>query len=250
MNIYSHYTSKEFQELTNKQENIAVLATGSIEQHGNHLPMSVDFDIANEVVNTLCKKHEKLIYLPPIYYGARSLPQSGGVNDYDSSISVTGKVLIDTFECILKSLFKSGVRQMIVINAHYENELFLCEAAECIKRDIPEFKLVILSWWTLLNEQFIKENLGKKFAGWECEHAGYCETCMMLFLYPEKVRYINDKSYKKGFKGIYDNFTYLNKSLPNIGVLSSSKGATAEIGRLMFEEVLLKLENIITAMEA
>ena len=250
MNKFYDYSSKELKDLINSKKIIATLSIGSIEQHGNHLPLSVDFDIANEIAKRICELHNTdMIYLPPIYYGARSLPQSGGVNDNDSSISLSGITLIHMFSDILISLYRIGLRHMIIINAHYENELFICEAAEKLKSEIPGFKLIILSWWNLISDKFINENIGDRFAGWDREHAGYCETSIMLYLYPEKVRYINEIYYQKGIGGIYDNFFYLNNDKPNIGVLSSSLGANAQIGEKMFNIVIDELERIIAELK-
>ena len=117
MNKFYDYSSKELKDLINSKKIIATLSIGSIEQHGNHLPLSVDFDIANEIAKRICELHNTdMIYLPPIYYGARSLPQSGGVNDNDSSISLSGITLIHMFSDILISLYRIGLRHMIIMN--------------------------------------------------------------------------------------------------------------------------------------
>lgn len=242
MNSYCNYTSKELCQKAGERRLTAVLPTGSIEQHGDHLPLSVDSDIAGAIAQAFCEDHKNTVCLAPVCYGARSLPQSGGRNDYDATVSMKGKNYLSFLEDIFLGYYRAGIRNMIVLNAHYENEIFLCEAAEEVKERTPGFRIVILSWWSLIGRELTEGDMREHFAGWEREHAGYCETSMMLYLFPKKVRFINEECKRNGMEGIYDNYLHLGKE--NNGVLSSSAGADREIGEKMFREVLRGLENI------
>ena len=51
-----------------KKKRIAVIPIGSIEQHGPHLPVSTDSDIATEIASRIAKKNNFLL-MPTIVYG-------------------------------------------------------------------------------------------------------------------------------------------------------------------------------------
>ncbi len=59
------------------QDAILVIPVGAVEQHGPHLPLTVDTEIPVRIASMLVEKL-KVIVAPAVTYGARSLPQSGG----------------------------------------------------------------------------------------------------------------------------------------------------------------------------
>src|ERR1700730_7849136 len=73
-------------------EGILVLPVGSVEQHGPHLPLTVDTEIPVRLASMLVEK-VKGVVAPAISYGARSLPQSGGAPSIAGTVAVRGSVL-------------------------------------------------------------------------------------------------------------------------------------------------------------
>ena len=62
-----------------KEKNMLfVLSVGAIEQHGHHLPVSVDHVIPYEMVRQRIADKIDVVMLPPIYYGYRSQTTVGG----------------------------------------------------------------------------------------------------------------------------------------------------------------------------
>ena len=56
-------------------QGILVLPVGSVEQHGPHLPLTVDREIPARIASAVVEKIKGFV-APAIYYGVRSLPHA------------------------------------------------------------------------------------------------------------------------------------------------------------------------------
>lgn len=242
---YINFTINEIQEFD--KIFTLLVPVGSIEQHGPHLPCSVDSDIAEAICKKITTITRNCIAAPTIHFTSRSFPQSGGVNNYHGSIYISGNVLINYFEEIIKSFLSVGFKNIVFLNGHYENENFLCEAAEINREKYGciDSKIIILSWWSLINDNFVHKYLREYFAGWDFEHAGFVETSLMKYLYPDKVRYNNHETDISLNRGIYYSDLRTRGNRLNNGVLSSAEGANAKSGQLIFDEVIKCLKGQI-----
>src|ERR1700687_5146133 len=66
---------------------ILVLPVGAVEQHGPHLPLTVDTEIPVRIASMLVERLN-VIVAPAIPYGARSLPHSGGGPSFPGPINI------------------------------------------------------------------------------------------------------------------------------------------------------------------
>src|SRR5258708_27976861 len=121
---------------------------------------------------------------PAIFYGARSLPQSGGSRDIPGTIRVRGSVLTDYLKDVVNGYISMGFRSIVVLNGHYENESFLFEALELCRQEgkLEGARIVALSWWSLVPQALLDKLIGDRFTGCHAEHASACETSLMLHL--------------------------------------------------------------------
>ena len=94
---------------------ILVLPVGAVEQHGPHLPLTVDTEIPARIASMLTDKL-KVIVAPAIPYGARSLPQSGGGPGFPGTINIRGSVLTDYLKDIIAGYVATGFRSIVVLN--------------------------------------------------------------------------------------------------------------------------------------
>ncbi|MBV8753087.1 MAG: creatininase family protein [Hyphomicrobiales bacterium] len=236
---YGDLTSEE----TEKQlaSRILFLPIGTIEQHGPHLPLSVDVDISTAVAERLAEILAG-IAAPSINYASRSLPQSGGGHVFPGTIHVRGSALVDYFVDVLACFLHWGAAKIVIINGHYENESFLFEALELLRERnlLRGVNMLALSWWSAIDAAFIQRHLGDQFFGWHAEHAGIVETSLMLHLRPETVRQIRVDNPRPPPAGVYRH-PPSQEATGYRGVLSSTSAATAEFGRPLLEHIC---ENI------
>lgn len=128
----------------------AVVPVGSTEQHGAHLPVTTDTDIASALSARLAEKIGAVL-MPPVHYGVSfehaPLFQA----------SVPPGVLASQVEWLCRSLASCGIGPAFVVNGHHGNVAAL-DGARGAR---------VLHYW--------------KFAG-SFDHAGRVETSLMLAL--------------------------------------------------------------------
>src|SRR5271165_1575743 len=108
------------------KDSILLVPVGAVEQHGPHLPLTVDTEIPVRIASLLAERLN-VIVAPAIPYGARSLPQSGGGHSFPGTINIRGSVLTDYLKDVVAGYIASGFRSIVILNGHFENESFIFE---------------------------------------------------------------------------------------------------------------------------
>jgi len=150
-----------------------IVPVGSTEQHGEHLPFTVDTQIATEVAKRVAQRIGAIV-APPVYYGL-SAAHMGFPGSAWLSMDTFRRVIED----ISVSFAKSGFKRIIWLNGHYCNQPALFVACTDITgtAKVPEdTKVYGFSYWLALPG----EELGK-YLSWEAGwHANVGETSIML----------------------------------------------------------------------
>ncbi len=244
------YKNRAYSDLTSAEVNATLKAgtliwpCGTIEQHGPHLPLSVDVDIPCAIAQEVSKEIDAYT-LPPLIYGARSLPQSGGGLSFPGTLFAHGASLINYVESILDSVFNLPIKKLVILNGHFENEAFLFEAVDsCYQRGkAKDVEIFVVSWWSLVDEDWVRSNL-PDFPGWHAEHAGVTETSLMMYLQPDLVKSMRPTNNDIPRAGLYK--LPLDPCLAACeGVLSSTTGASVEIGAALFHHVVNQLIDVV-----
>ena len=251
----------QFDELTWPEINqavemgkIPIIPTGSVEQHGHHLPLKVDHLCASAVATEAARRQPELsLVLPVVSYG-----YVHHVMDFPGSLNIDYQHFIDYVLDICKSLAYHGFKKMIIVNGHGSNHNLVDMVA---RRTIIETdaSCVFCSWWSLLrvNPDFEEQWRESIFPG-GCSHAGELETSMLLYLSPESVRQDKIKSeiaktnklgskfvwtdlFAKGAMGLIE----WTSQYSDTGVMGEAEKATAEKGKIVFEEASQNLADFI-----
>ena len=227
------------------EKGILVLPVGSVEQHGPHLPLTVDIEIPTRVASKVVETIKGFV-APAIVYGARSLPQSGGSPDIPGTIRIRGDVLTEYLKDVIAGYVSMGFRFIVVLNGHYENEGFLFEALELCRQEgkLERAKIVAMSWWSLVPQLLLDKLFGDRFTGWHAEHASACETSLMLHLRKDLVGPTRVDNATPPRAGIY-TFPIEASRISNRGVLGSTSSSSAEIGRALFDMVCAQLVALV-----
>lgn len=163
---------------------IPVLPVGSVEQHGHHLPLKVDWFCAASVVEEAARRSNgRLLAMPPVHYG-----YCRHVMDFPGTIAVHPMNLINFCLDITKSVAYHGFKKVIIVNGHGSNRHLLELVA---RRTALETDAVcaIVNWWDLLlAEPDFNSRWRESVYPGGCGHAGELETSMLLHLDPEAVR--------------------------------------------------------------
>ena len=126
---------------------------------------------------------------PAINYGYKSKPLSGGGPLFPGTVDLNGDTLVRLTYDVLEELIKDGVKKIMVLSCHFENEAFVCEAVDLIAQKYGEqAKILIANWWDPMPAEIIDKVFDEvPFPGWAFEHAAVTETSLMMAFAPELV---------------------------------------------------------------
>lgn len=228
------------------KDSVLFLPVGATEQHGHHLPLGTDYYQVNELSKLIASEVNGIV-APGIPYGYKSQPKSGGGQIFPGTTSLSGTTLINVAKDILSELINDGARKIVVMEGHYENNMFLIEAIDLVLKEFQSenVKIVKCGWPEMLDEDVINRLFPKGYPGLELEHAALIETSFMLLLFPNLVK--EDKIVPDTAIGLpnYDIFPQPRDLVPESGVLSDPTGASKEKGRKIMENVIKNYVNMI-----
>jgi creatinine amidohydrolase len=223
-----------------------VIAIGSTEQHGPHLPLNTD-SLLPVGIAVHTGRRLPLVVAPPLRFGARSRALSGGGESFPGTLSLRATTLIATLSEVLGGLARSGFRKICVQNWHYENAGYLWEACDLASDAHEDVRfLLIEDPMPAFDEAALRELFPSGFPGWDVEHASVMETSLMLVLHPELVRtdLVEDDAAER--HPSWDVVPAPPAFVPASGVLSRATEASEEIGRKFLDAVSARLEEAIT----
>lgn len=224
---------------------ILVLPVGSVEQHGPHLPLTVDIEIPVRIATRVSEAIDAFVG-PAVSYGARSLPQSGGSPDIPGTIRIRGGALTEYLADVIAGYVAAGFQSIVVLNGHYENEGFVFEALELCREagKLNGARILAVSWWSLVPQSLLDRLFGERFQGWHAEHASACETSLMLHLRPDLVGSARIDHATPPQAGLYV-FPIEPSKASTRGVLGNTSSSSAAIGKALLEEICTQLVGLI-----
>jgi len=165
--------------------NIVILPLGSTEQHGTHLPLSVDSATATylseHAAQRVAKEHGICaIVAPTIDYADVSVHKM-----FPGTIGVKVDTLIQMIVDIVESIFDHGFKNILVMNSHRQNDCSVESAVRIVADRRPEVNLFAVDSIDLglvPDEKLIKA--GRAGMG----HALEVETSQSLVTEPQNVQ--------------------------------------------------------------
>ncbi|MGL5648210.1 MAG: creatininase, partial [Clostridium sp.] len=244
MTLMKNMTWYEFNE--RKDNDVVILPIGSVEQHGPHLPYYTDTIISEGFATLLADKVNGIV-MPSVNYGYKSQPASGGGPLFPGTIDLNGATLVALVKDIIEELIRDGVKKIVLMNSHFENQAFLIEAVDLVSRTMPKgTKILIMSWWDMITQKTIDKVFDEvEFPGWALEHAAITETSLILKFAPELVhmdRLIDEKIEKVPN---YQVYPIPEDLVPKSGLLSLGRSSSKEKGELIIEEALDGMVKIL-----
>lgn len=219
----------------------AVLAVGSTEYHGDHLPYGTDTMVAQYLAEEVARRVEGLLVLPPLPYG-----MSLHYASFPVAVSLTTETLMRVLREVFGSLLGHGIVRLLIVNGHDGNMAALESAAREFRVEHPEMRIAVLdAWWQTAGE-LVPEGTFEVWGG--LGHAGEGETSMMLAVAPELV----DMSKAIGVVPVLPAHVQLKwvfRELTPYGVTGDPTKATAQKGRLMQEALVDLLVGFLEEMD-
>jgi creatinine amidohydrolase len=238
---------QDIQEAIEKGCSTLIVAVGSIEQHGPHLPTITDTLIGDSLVNEVVKKIDNALQGPTIRIGC---------SKHHLSFPGTITLGFDTFKAVIadyaESVSKHGFKNLVFIPSHGGNFEPLAEAISDLKKKITSMKIFgytdLYGFLDALTGYSIEAGKTQEEAG---AHAGENETSLILALAEDLV--VKDRMLP-GFTGKFTEkegqiiFTKGMKALTENGVLGDPRRASLKDGTTYFKKLVDFTVNEITKM--
>ena len=167
---------------------IAVLPVAATEQHGPHLPLSVDSDLVDGVVQA-CLPHLPAD-LPALFLPTQTVGYSPEHTAFAGTLTLKAETLIRLWTDIAESVAASGVKKLVLFNSHGGQVSLMDVVARDLRARLGML-VYSVSWFNLPLMDEAGRDLNALFSAEEHRfgvHAGDVETSMMLALRPEWVR--------------------------------------------------------------
>jgi creatinine amidohydrolase len=179
--FWSQLTTRDFSAI-DPERTVAVLPLGATEQHGPHLPLSVDSTLADGIVATALPLLAQ--DLPVLFLPTQQIGLSPEHARYPGTLTLSAETVIRLWSEIGACVARSGVRKLVLFNAHGGHT----GAMDIVARELRAAHGLIVysvSWFNLP-----LGDAGAQFSADEHRfgvHAGDMETSMMLALAPSLV---------------------------------------------------------------
>jgi len=238
--FFPYLTWTDIQSMPDKENVVIIQPIGAIEQHGPHLPIIVDSAIAVSVLGKALTKLDSTVpayALPPLYYG-----KSNEHWHFPGTITLSAQTLLTVLTEMAESIYRSGFRKLVLMNAHGGQPQVMEIAARDIHQKYEDFLVFPLFTWRV--PHIARELLSPK----ELEfgiHAGDAETSLLLSILPEQVKM--ERAVAEYPHGLPEDsllsmegklpFAWVTRDLTQSGVLGDATVATKEKGDRLLESV-------------
>ena len=179
--FWADLTSRHFSQLAASSvinQAIAVLPVAAVEQHGPHLPVSVDTSLVNGVIEAALPHLPDS--LPVLFMPTQQVGKSNEHIRYPGTLTLSAQTLISVWTELGACVARAGIKKLLLFNSHGGQ----VSVMDIVARDLrTAHDLIVFSsnWYTLpLGEEVM--NLFTPAEHRFGIHAGDMETSMMLAL--------------------------------------------------------------------
>ena len=253
--FWSSLGARDFAQLRDSaqlSQAVAVLPVAATEQHGPHLPTGVDTDLVNAIVERALPQvgpSATALVLP-----TQAVGKSNEHQRFPGTLMLSAETLIRVWKEIGASVARSGIRKLLIFNAHGGQVSIM----DIVARDLRcEHDLLVYSsnWYQLP----LGEAVNGLFSAQEHRfgvHAGEVETSMMLALYPERVAMDQARDFASTSQqraaqypilgnGISAKLGWQMQDYNPMGAAGNAANATAEKGHAMLNAAGTQLAALI-----
>ena len=231
-----HMTSPQVAKAIEDGFRTVLLAVGSTEQHGPHLPLGTDSLIGDTLMERIAKRLGKTLVAPTIRVGVSEHHMT-----FCGSMTLREEVLEEVIVDYCRSLARHGFQTIIVIPTHGGNKKTVGRAGERLKREAISARVIAHPDDTAFVAAMVE--VGQKYDRTPGEvggHAGHLETSMILADFPELVDM--ERAVRGKVDMGYDAEEQLHEcgmhTLSPVGILGDATGSTAEAGKDYIESLL------------
>jgi creatinine amidohydrolase len=177
---WEELTSAEIGAL-DRYKTVVILPVGSVEQHGNHLPLGTDTMLAQAVSLAAAEAKGDTVVMPPPWYGF-----SAHHMRFPGSVTLRPQTFMAVVEDMVAALVRHDFRRILIVNGHGGNSGLIDVLASTLGHaHYGAARIAALTYFTLARGAIAKLRKSKPGGmGHACEF----ETSMVQHIRPELVK--------------------------------------------------------------
>ena len=254
--FWADLTTRDFAQL-DADKAVAVLPLGATEQHGPHLPLSVDHSLVDGVI-AACLPHLPA-GLPVLFLPTQQVGYSPEHSRFAGTLTLSSATVMASWIEIGEGVALAGLKKLLLLNSH-GGQVSLMDIVARELRTHYDLIVYSCSWWNLplgdaVNGLFSAEE--HRFG----VHAGEIETSMMLALRPQCVDMTQAQDFKSSSQQRAAAYPILgNGSSAKLGwqmqdynpqgAAGNAAAATADKGRVVIEAAGRQLALLLQEFSA
>ncbi len=231
------------------KDTVAVLPVAAIEQHGPHLPVSVDRTINEGVLaRTLALLPEAL---PVLVLPTQAVGLSVEHVRFPGTLTASAETLIALWTEIGDSVARAGVRKLVMLNSHGGQPQVV--DIVCRRLRVSAGMFAVSCMWSRLGKP---DGLVNPVEARHGIHGGFVETSLMLHLAPERVDMTKAEDFRSRWIAREGEFSVLvpegavgfgweTQDLHPSGALGDASAATAEAGARFLDHAAARLATLL-----
>ena len=238
-------------------QTVAVLPVGAVEQHGPHLPLSVDTALADGILAAALPQvaHD----VPVLVLPTQSIGLSLEHQDYAGTLGLSPTTLLALWSELGACVARAGIRKLLIFNAHGGNVSSMDIVARQLRMQCG-LLVYHCSWFNLPQPKGVNE----AFSAHEHRfgvHGGETETSMMLHLAPDLVRMPYAQNFASTSEERAQRFPILGngksaklgwamQDYNPLGAAGNAAAADAQRGQALVEGAATSLAQLLAEMHA
>jgi creatinine amidohydrolase len=253
--FWADLSTRDFAQL-DAARTIAVLPLAATEQHGPHLPVSVDTALVDGVVAAclpLLSANLSVLFLPTQAVGLSPEHQR-----FPGTVTLSSHTIISLWTEIGESVARVGIKKLVLFNSHGGQ----VSVMDIVARDLrSRLDLLVYSvnWFNLP----LGPEVDNLFSADEHRfgiHAGEIETSMMLALAPDRVTMSLAKNFASSSQQRAQQFAILGngksaklgwqmQDYNMAGAVGNAAGASADKGRAVLQAAGRALAQLLAELD-
>jgi creatinine amidohydrolase len=239
--FWADLTTRDFAQL-DPATTVAVLPVAATEQHGPHLPLSVDQTLVDGVIAAALPRLPAAA--PVLFLPTQQVGYSPEHSQFPGTLTLSSATVIATWIELGECVARAGVKKLLLLNSHGGQVSLM----DIVARELrSRCKLIVYScsWWSLP----LGDAVNGLFSAQEHRfgvHAGEIETSMMLALRAQQVDMAQARDFKSSSQERAAKYPILgNGSSAKLGwqmqdyntqgAAGNAAAATAEKGRAVLD---------------
>ncbi|MEY4140263.1 MAG: hypothetical protein RLZZ371_2445 [Pseudomonadota bacterium] len=261
--FWADWTTADFEQLRTSDaaaRTIAVLPVAATEQHGPHLPLSVDTVIVNGIVAAALAQLPA--GLPVLVLPTQNIGLSPEHARFPGTLTLKNETILRLWTDMAESVAATGISKLVLFNSHGGNVAVMDLVARDLRARL-DMLVYSVSWFNLPLNDAQGKDVNALFSAEEHRfgiHGGDIETSMMLALDPAHVDMVRARHFESTSQVRASQFDILGngksaklgwqtQDYNPAGAVGNAANATAQKGQVMVDAAARALARLLLEID-